>query len=760
MSFALDFGGATPEKAIELALPAPAGAPAGRPILVLREMRAAGVHGWMLHELATQEGGRLVTLAPGAAPFSAELFAEAAGNMRGETSSGPSLGELAAAAPGAMLPGIAFAGNYTISWTPEPLGFLGFPTTFWNDAYVETALTGIVTVLNRAIESLLEHDAVLIPTLLGAPVAVTVHDAASGFVLYEGDFLPPPGDGGIAEIPPATFGDTTAPHPLAGAPLRLFVLDAAEAAGGELDLGVSFLFAGDSVAITGASGSVSGEARVRLLGLDDARSSFTTAATDGTFELQATVAAGNRYLLALGARIDATAALEIAWSEPLGDGLGAIRVLDDVGRVIGADVDFGADRSVVVVTPRGGWPTDRDLRLELGAAIADPSGNRWEKTLELDFRARASQVVGHYPFEHVYDVARLGELLFLAAGQQGLAVLDASDPSELENVMPGGLTFPLPYSDVVRAVAVDPHGRVLVAGGGVANFGVLRVFDPLALPEILAAPDPAAARGLAWRGTTIVSDRLGGTGTQLPSGTPRKLALYSDDLTSRWRVGEPAPDGLVATFTAGEAGALGTLAVSGNGAADGAPVSLRNLTRAGFARVDAEVSEGRAASRSRLRLRAAIASSCCAIARRSPISRRWVPGSRRSTSMPSITARTTLRRRRAAWSASTRASGTRASSSATSRFPTSRARSSVSICWSRRRRRRRSISRRWSASAGSPRSKARLRRWEISRSSPTPAPRSKARGRCARSRRQSTSRGTSTPTAMSTPTSASATTPS
>ena len=592
VSFALDFGGATPEKAIELALPAPAGAPAGRPILVLREMRAAGVHGWMLHELATQEGGRLVTLAPGAAPFSFELFAEAAGNMRGETSSSPSLGELAAAAPGAMLPGIAFAGNYTISWTPEPLGFLGFPTSFWNDAYVETALTGIVTVLNRAIESLLEHDAVLIPTLLGAPVAVTVHDAASGFVLYEGDFLPPPGDGGIAEIPPATFGDTTAPHPLAGAPLRLFVLDAAEAAGGELDLGVSYLFAGDSVAITGASGSVSGEARVRLLGLEDARSSFTTAATDGTFELKATVAAGSRYLLALGARIDATAALEIAWSEPLGDGLGAIRVLDDVGRVIGADVDFGADRSVAVVTPRGGWPTDRDLRLELGDTIADPSGNRWEKTLELDFRARASQVVGHYPFEHVYDVARLGELLFLAAGQQGLAVLDASDPSELENVMPGGLTFPLPYSDVVRAVAVDPHGRVLVAGGGVANFGVLRVFDPLALPEILEAPDPAASRGLAWRGTTIVSDRLGGTGTQLPSGTPRKLALYSDDLASRWRVGEPAPDGLVATFTAGEAGALGTLAVSGNGAAEGAPVSLRNLTRAGFARVDADAAGG------------------------------------------------------------------------------------------------------------------------------------------------------------------------
>ena len=33
-----------------------------------------------------------------------------------------------------------------------------------------------------------------------------------------------------------------------------------------------------------------------------------------------------------------------------------------------------------------------------------------DRTLQLDFRARASQVVGSYPFEHVYDVARLGNL--------------------------------------------------------------------------------------------------------------------------------------------------------------------------------------------------------------------------------------------------------------------------------------------------------------------------------------------------------------
>jgi len=592
VSFALDFGDASPTKAIELALPAPAGAPAARPILVLREVRAAGADGWMLHEFALRENERLTTLAAGAAPFAASVFTASAFAAGDDPGSGPSLSELAAANPGSMLPGLAFAGNYTISWTPEPIGFLGFPTNFWSNAYVETGLSGIVTVLNGAIASFLENAAVLIPTLLGTPVSVTVHDSASGFVLYEGELTPPPGDGGVTEVPPATFGDTATPYPLAGSPLRLFVLDAAEAAAGELDRGVSFFIAGGGVEITGAVGSMAAETRVRLVGIDDEIAVFTTAAHDGSFELQATVEDGHRYLLAIGARVDATAALEIEWSEPLGDVLGSVRVLDDGNHVLGADVDFGADRSVVVVTPRGAWPTDPALHLELGPTIADPSGNSWNRTLEIDFRARASQVVGHYPFEHVYDVARLGNLLFLAAGQQGLAVLDASDPSALANVMPGGLTFPLPYSDVVRAIAVDPHGRLLVAGGGVANFGVLRIFDPLALPEIVAAPDPVAARGFAWRGTTIVSDRLGGTGTQLPAGTPRKVKLYSDDLSSRWQAGEPAPDGLVAAFTPGAGAALGTLAVSGNGAASEAPVSLRNLSRGSFARVDSDSGGG------------------------------------------------------------------------------------------------------------------------------------------------------------------------
>ena len=73
-------------------------------------------------------------------------------------------------------------------------------------------------------------------------------------------------------------------------------------------------------------------------------------------------------------------------------------------------------------------------------ALADAAGNPWGRSLELEFRAVGSRVAGTYPFSNVYDVARLGSLLFLAAGTQGLAVLDASDPAHLTSVLPGGLT--------------------------------------------------------------------------------------------------------------------------------------------------------------------------------------------------------------------------------------------------------------------------------------------------------------------------------
>ncbi|MEO8275872.1 MAG: hypothetical protein ABI639_06600 [Thermoanaerobaculia bacterium] len=606
VSFVLDFGGARAAKPIELSLPAPPGVPAARPLLVLREVQAPGAHGWMLHELATIVAGRLETLTvegPGQSMFAreqspAELDASALQGESGElllnqSSLSGIASPLGAVAPSRLVPGLAFAGHYALAWSPQPLGFFAFPFGSLDNVVVQSPLNGLVTVLNSAITSMLEFDSILIPTLLGEPVSLTVRDGDTGFVLFQEDVTPPASDGGVAEIPPEVFGDTSPPYPIAGSPLRCFVLDLVAHGAGELQDGISWRFEPPALTIHGREGSVDPEVKVHLAALNEDSDLFTTATAAGSFDLSRSVSQSGRYLLTIGGRIDGNAPLDIDFNEALDDDLAGVHVVDDAGRDLGVRASFRGSRSSIRVLPPGAWPVDRNLRLTLSPELSDSSGNRWERDVAIDFIVGKSRVIDSYPFTKVNAVLRMGTLLFVAAEAQGIAVLDASDPANLRNLLPGGLTFPLPFGEPVRAIAMDSHGRLIVAGGGVANFGILRIFDPQVLPEILAATDPAAARGMAWRGTTIISDRLGGTGTQLPSGTPREVVVFSDDLSSTWRAGEPAPDGLITELTPGSPGepdgtdVRSSIGVTGSGAAGGAPVTLRNLDRGSFRREDA-----------------------------------------------------------------------------------------------------------------------------------------------------------------------------
>ncbi|HYP22304.1 MAG TPA: DUF6531 domain-containing protein, partial [Actinomycetota bacterium] len=102
-------------------------------------------------------------------------------------------------------------------------------------------------------------------------------------------------------------------------------------------------------------------------------------------------------------------------------------------------------------------------------------------------------------------------------------------------------------------------------------------------------PQDQAARDAAIKGVTIVSDKTSGTGTSLPEGMPRRVTVLSDDQKDRWRWRvDPTPEGLTVTF-ANPAVPTGdyTLTVQGEGT-DGLPVTLRNVTRGRWNRVDAD----------------------------------------------------------------------------------------------------------------------------------------------------------------------------
>jgi hypothetical protein len=111
----------------------------------------------------------------------------------------------------------------------------------------------------------------------------------------------------------------------------------------------------------------------------------------------------------------------------------------------------------------------------------------------------------------------------------------------------------------VRDLAVDPHGRLMVVGGGISSWGELRVFDPLAIDPaaIAAAPNDLSVRNAAYRGSTRLSDYLGiETGTILPEGTPRKVAVLSQDRRDTWRIGvDPPPAGITLDPTEAPQGA-------------------------------------------------------------------------------------------------------------------------------------------------------------------------------------------------------------
>ncbi len=496
--------------------------------------------------------------------------------------------------PGSANPGLYVVMSHSgfLDWVGIPLGLgVASDAAFFRHHQIE----GMIAVVNREITRLLERDAILIPTRRGQTYTLEGRDLTTGFRFFEGTF-DPPAPGEITVHPPDVFGDEEPPVPVSGSPVRFFVLTAA---GGshELAVGLSYSFAAGSLTVTALPGAAAAEAQVRLVGLDDGADRTLAAAADGSFAFSEPAAAGRRYILALGAEVGVNQPLEVSFDEGLATSLAGISVRDAAGRNVAPEIAFAGDTATVRITPLGGWRAGQTYTLRLGPELADAAGNPWGETLAVEFTVGQSTVLDTLNLAEVRDVARLGSWLFIAAGADGLAVVDASDPDALRHVAVdgagAGVTFPFPLADRAAAVTIDPHARVLVAGGGVTGFGQLKIFDPLAFDPVAVGQNPTdpAVLYAAFRGSTIVSDRLGGSGggTSLPEGTPRRVTVLSDDQIDRWRLGEePPPAGITlepATPPAG--GGSYSLTVSGAGMTAGLPLTLRDLDRGSFRRVDA-----------------------------------------------------------------------------------------------------------------------------------------------------------------------------
>ena len=294
----------------------------------------------------------------------------------------------------------------------------------------------------------------------------------------------------------------------------------------------------DGLQVSGEPGSVDGGAEVSIVGprrrgvggLHGVRSTAPSI-------LCASATAGNRYLVVLSAEIEPRDDLEIVFSKALAADLPGIEVVDSRGNSVEPAIEPVGSTRIVRIAPQPAWRAGERYQLRLGTKLADADGNAWGRGPRR-WSSRSPAAASSTPS----SCRRCATSNAWAASSSSPPTPTASwcstppTPATCKNLVDGDVRFPFPLGDPVMAVAVDPHGRVLVAGGGVNGFGQLKVFDPLALDPaaVAAAPGDPAVRYAAFRGSTVVSDPPAG-GTSLPEGRPRHVAVLSDDDTARWR---------------------------------------------------------------------------------------------------------------------------------------------------------------------------------------------------------------------------------
>ncbi len=447
----------------------------------------------------------------------------------------------------------------------------------------------------------------LLPVIGGDAVVIEGWDISTGYRTFRQVLDPPAGN--VEPLPTDAGNDHRAPYPVAGSPIRFMTLEPRSDSTISLATGMTATYGpvttgsdpAMSLTVTGVAGSVSPNVELRLVGPRDGLEVRQTAGPDGAFTISNSVRPGNRYIMAVGGTMRQGEALTLRFSESLPEDHTGIELHDSAARSIPSTVDRGATPDEMTVKPSSGWQAGKTYRLRLTEDLVDDFGNAFLGTgrpdcdqnsantcpslvLDIEFRVAESTVLDTFDLSVARDIVRQGSLLFVAAGNDGMAVIDASNPTSLSNYLPGNLTWPL--LDQVRGVAVDGHGRVIFVGGGASSFGQARIVDVQALGDV----DPSDSN---WRagvvaGSTVLTDLPGGSGLGLQYGRPRRVSILSDDKSNDWLVGQPAPEGVTVTPAgAPTASQALTVTVTGADGVFGQPVTLRNLTRGTWKRVDA-----------------------------------------------------------------------------------------------------------------------------------------------------------------------------
>ncbi len=499
------------------------------------------------------------------------------------------------------LVGVSRPGIYQAARAEVELGWIAFPFRGAQDLVVRTAeLPEVVLALDAVNRSFLPLGAGALPVEL-SPTPLNADPAAPGTPGTPGSKAPPAGEPKadsveiqvldfagvelyrvvvdaptqqVVLLSPSQLPNAGPPMPLGGGPLRFHAFSAAPGTS-EIAAGISAELEGNSLTVRGEAGSAGAGVAVRLIDLESSNVLSATASPGGSFSVVASPSQlGDQLVLAISAKLTPGQPLRLDFSEALQEEAPGIRVEHDGMALPITKEPLGSWAQLLI---HGGWQAGKTYNLRLDSTMADAAGLPWDTDLTLPFEVAESSAGTSFALDAAHDIARLGSLLFVAAGADGLAVLDASDPRQLKNWLAAETYVDLVAEPglPVRGVATDSHGRVVAVGGGVARRGVLLILDPQELPQGAATVPAAAILGR----TLLTEPQLAGSGAPpLLIGRPLAVEIFNRDESTSWTVGEVVPPGLTLAPPSPPSGtAAVSLTVSGMATAE-RPVTLRNLT--------------------------------------------------------------------------------------------------------------------------------------------------------------------------------------
>ncbi len=499
------------------------------------------------------------------------------------------------------LVGVSRPGVYQAARAEVELGWIAFPFRGAQDLVVRSAeLPEVVLALDAVNRSFLPLGAGALPVEL-SPTPLNADPAAPGTPGTPGSKAPPAGEPKadsveiqvldfagvelyrvvvdaptqqVVLLSPSQLPNAGPPMPVGGGPLRFHAFDVAEGTAG-IAAGISAELEGNSLTVSGEAGSAGAGVAVRLIDLESSNVLSATASPGGSFSVVASPSQlGDQLVLAISAKLTPGQPLRLDFSEALQEEAPGIRVEHDGMALPITKEPLGSWAQLLI---HGGWQAGKTYNLRLDSTMADAAGLPWDTDLTLPFEVAESSAGTSFALDAAHDIARLGSLLFVAAGADGLAVLDASDPRQLKNWLAAETYVDLVSEPglPVRGVATDSHGRVVAVGGGVARRGVLLILDPQELPQGAATVPAAAILGR----TLLTEPQLAGSGAPpLLIGRPLAVEIFNRDESTSWTVGEVVPPGLTLAPPSPPSGtAAVSLTVSGMATAE-RPVTLRNLT--------------------------------------------------------------------------------------------------------------------------------------------------------------------------------------